>query len=83
MKPNPSTITLPDLRDFCAQRIARYKAPRSLVIVDDLPRDSTGKVAKSALRRYGEQPDVQANAVTGGRYMSSSDPTTCHIINHR
>lgn len=47
-----ATLTLEELRDFCGTRIARYKAPRSLVIVDNLPRNSTGKVAKPALRAY-------------------------------
>jgi fatty-acyl-CoA synthase len=55
-----ATVTLEDLREFCAGRIARYKAPRSLVIIDDLPRNSTGKVSKPALRAYGEEPGVQA-----------------------
>jgi fatty-acyl-CoA synthase len=51
-----TVITLEGLREYCAGRIARYKAPRSLVIVDDLPRNSTGKVSKPALRAYGPGP---------------------------
>jgi feruloyl-CoA synthase len=47
-----ATVTLEELRDYCAERIARYKAPRSLVIVDDLPRNPTGKISKPALRAY-------------------------------
>ena len=47
-----TTITLEELRDYCGARIARYKAPRSLVIVEDLPRNTTGKVSKAALRGY-------------------------------
>lgn len=47
-----ATVTLEGLRDFCAERIARYKAPRSLVLVDDLPRNPTGKISKPALRAY-------------------------------
>lgn len=50
-----ATLTLQDLREFCAQRIARYKAPRSLIVVDDLPRNPTGKVSKPALRAYTSQ----------------------------
>jgi fatty-acyl-CoA synthase len=45
-----ATVTLEALREFCAERIARYKAPRSLVVVDDLPRNPTGKISKPALR---------------------------------
>jgi fatty-acyl-CoA synthase len=36
-------------------RIARYKIPRSTVLVDDLPRTASGKVRKGELReRFGE-----------------------------
>lgn len=45
-----ATLTLDAVREHCAEHIARYKAPRSLVIVDDLPRNTTGKVSKAALR---------------------------------
>ena len=31
--------------------IARYKFPRSLVIVDSLPRNTTGKISKAELRK--------------------------------
>jgi fatty-acyl-CoA synthase len=47
-----AAVTLADLREYCAGRIARYKAPRSLVVVDDLPRNPTGKISKPALRAY-------------------------------
>jgi fatty-acyl-CoA synthase len=47
-----ATITLEALRDFCAGHIARYKAPRSLVVVDELPRNPTGKISRPALRAY-------------------------------
>jgi len=36
-----------DVRD----RLAHFKAPREVTIVDDLPKSGTGKVVKSALRR--------------------------------
>ena len=35
---------------FCRERLAAYKRPRSLVIVDALPRNPSGKVLKTALR---------------------------------
>ncbi|WP_426706796.1 AMP-binding protein [Corynebacterium auriscanis] len=34
----------------CRARIAGYKVPRDIVILDELPRTSTGKVRKNALR---------------------------------
>jgi acyl-CoA synthetase (AMP-forming)/AMP-acid ligase II len=39
---------------FCATRIARYKRPKSVVFVDELPRLPSGKVRKNVLReQYG------------------------------
>jgi fatty-acyl-CoA synthase len=45
-------LTLEALREHCAEHIARYKAPRSLVIIDELPRNTTGKVSRPALRAH-------------------------------
>jgi fatty-acyl-CoA synthase len=39
-----------ELIDHCRARIARYKAPKSVEVVDELPRTSTGKVQKHQLR---------------------------------
>jgi long-chain acyl-CoA synthetase len=38
------------LSAFCAGRIAAYKIPRELALVDALPRNANGKVLKTALR---------------------------------
>jgi acyl-CoA synthetase (AMP-forming)/AMP-acid ligase II len=48
-----ATITLNDLREYCTGRIAHFKAPRSLVLVDSIPCNTTGKVAKNELRKTG------------------------------
>jgi len=40
-----------ELIEFCRANLANYKVPRSVVIVDELPRNATGKVMKAALRR--------------------------------
>lgn len=37
------------LQDHCRERIAPYKVPRGIFFVDDLPKNSTGKVVKSEL----------------------------------
>jgi fatty-acyl-CoA synthase len=43
-----------DLVEFLAERLARYKHPKALEIVDALPRNPAGKVLKTELRlRYG------------------------------
>ncbi|MFN3982182.1 MAG: AMP-binding protein, partial [Caldilinea sp.] len=36
---------------FCRQRLAAYKAPKRIVFVDALPRNTMGKVQKTELRR--------------------------------
>ncbi len=43
-----------DLEEFLGDRLARYKRPREVVVVDALPRNASGKVVKPLLReRYG------------------------------
>ncbi len=39
------------LRAHCAARLAPYKVPRAVIIVDDLPKNASGKVLKAALAR--------------------------------
>lgn len=47
-------LTLEELRLSCDGRLARYKQPKHLVIVEELPRNVTGKISKPALRAaYG------------------------------
>lgn len=43
-------LTLAELQEFAAGKLARYKLPRHLRIVDALPRNPTGKVLKYRLR---------------------------------
>ncbi|MBX4421482.1 acyl-CoA synthetase, partial [Mycobacterium tuberculosis] len=44
------TVTLEELREFAADRLARYKLPLRLEFVDALPRNPSGKVLKFQLR---------------------------------
>lgn len=49
---NPGTdLTLEELKDFCRGKIAGYKIPNILKIVDEIPRNVTGKVKKVDLRQ--------------------------------
>lgn len=55
-------LDLADLNDFLTERLARYKHPKHLEIVDALPRNPAGKVLKTELRnRFGDQKPVDAN----------------------
>lgn len=62
--PKPgSTVTLEDIRTHFAEAgIARQKTPEQLVIVADMPRNSTGKVLKHELRARAKQ---EAAVTTG------------------
>lgn len=43
-------VELADLVEHCTGRLARFKHPRSVVIVESLPRNTLGKVQKDQLR---------------------------------
>ncbi len=43
-------IDLDEYQNFLADRLARFKHPKGLVIVDQLPRNGMGKIEKSVLR---------------------------------
>jgi fatty-acyl-CoA synthase len=44
-------LTIEGLREFCAGRIAHFKVPRYLWIVDEFPMTVTGKVRKTEMRQ--------------------------------
>ena len=50
LKPQTS-LTLEQLREFLESRLARYKLPRELRLVEVMPRNPNGKVAKIELRK--------------------------------
>ncbi|MBB4660441.1 long-chain-fatty-acid--CoA ligase [Conexibacter arvalis] len=50
-----AALTEEDVTAFMADRLARYKQPRRIVLVDELPRSPSGKVVKGELRtRYAD-----------------------------
>jgi acyl-CoA synthetase (AMP-forming)/AMP-acid ligase II len=49
-----ATLTPEELIAFCKQRLAGYKAVKSVEIVDVLPKNSTGKILKKELRKKWE-----------------------------
>jgi fatty-acyl-CoA synthase len=53
-------LTLGDLTQFMSGRLASFKMPKDLVVVDELPRNAGGKVTKGVLRDLDRQriPDV-------------------------
>ena len=58
-------LDLDDLDQFLTERLARYKHPKALEIVDALPRNPAGKVLKTELRaRFGAQILIDAGEST-------------------
>ena len=46
------TVTEERLRQHLVERLARYKVPKRIVFVDDLPKSAAGKILRSEARRY-------------------------------
>lgn len=60
-------LRIEDLREFLTDRLARYKHPKALEIVDALPRNPAGKVLKTELRlRYGACVNVERRSASAG-----------------
>lgn len=43
-----------EILNYCREKLAGYKVPRQIQIIDELPRNASGKVLKKALRDYTE-----------------------------
>ena len=58
-------LRIEDLDEFLRERLARYKHPKGLEIVDALPRNPAGKVLKTELRtRYGGSSVPQSGSTS-------------------
>lgn len=49
-----ASLTAEDLIRFCDGKLARYKTPRQVAFVDDLPKSDSGKILKRALRELSQ-----------------------------
>jgi fatty-acyl-CoA synthase len=59
------TLTIEQLREFCADKIAHHKIPRYLRLTDEFPMTVTGKVQKFKMRDMSiEELDLQSAAAT-------------------
>ena len=54
--PQSEGVTESELIEHCHQHLAGYKRPRSVVFVDELPRNVMGKVLKRDLREQYSYP---------------------------
>ena len=59
----PGNTTKPEeLIEYCRGKIATYKLPREVVIVNELPRTPTGKLLRRVLRQKDLELAVGAKA---------------------
>jgi fatty-acyl-CoA synthase len=66
-----SALELSDLDGFLTERLARYKHPKHLEVVDALPRNPAGKVLKTELRnRFGTGKFVDADESSSAATVS-------------
>ncbi|MDX6606746.1 MAG: hypothetical protein QOD14_1286 [Solirubrobacterales bacterium] len=52
VKEDGSDLSEEDLKEHVKENLARYKVPREIVFVDELPRNATGKVLKRELAEH-------------------------------
>lgn len=45
-----ATLTEAEVIDFCKERLARFKCPKAVRVVDALPKSPIGKILKKELR---------------------------------
>lgn len=55
MRDGAPPLTVEQLREFCAGRLAHFKVPRYLRVVDEFPMTVTGKVRKDEMRRQAAE----------------------------
>ena len=51
-----------DLKEFCRQHLANFKSPKHIFLVDELPRNPSGKILKTELRSRQETLLAQTTA---------------------
>lgn len=55
-----ATLTYEQLAAFLGERLARYKIPKSMVLLEEIPRNATGKIRKDRLRSMFSGAPVHA-----------------------
>jgi fatty-acyl-CoA synthase len=65
-----------DLKAHVKSNLARYKVPREIVFMDELPRNATGKLLKRELQEHGEDAEGEKGDETGGSAGSSDADET-------
>ena len=61
-----SPLTATDIVAYCAQRLAAYKVPRHIELLDELPHNSTGKIARTEVRKLLDERSPAGRAGSAG-----------------
>lgn len=56
------TVNTKMLREHLSQHVAHYKIPRRFIVIEDLPRNATGKILKKEIRKLYRESSAQKNA---------------------
>ncbi|UJR62958.1 medium-chain fatty-acid--CoA ligase [Dickeya zeae] len=79
LKENYHTLTLEEvIAFFCRKRVAKYKYPEHLVVIDRLPRTASGKIRKYLLRQDIIQR-LGLAALQAGAAEPAISGTTLHV----
>jgi len=46
--------TLVEIKEICNKHLGRYKIPKKIIVIDELPKTSVGKIDKKALQMYAK-----------------------------
>jgi len=49
------TLSEEDVVAYCRKNLAAYKAPRSIVFMDELPKSAVGKILRREIKRVDEE----------------------------
>ena len=49
------TLSEEDVVAYCRKNLASYKAPRSIVFIDELPKSAVGKILRREIKRVDEE----------------------------
>jgi acyl-CoA synthetase (AMP-forming)/AMP-acid ligase II len=49
-----ASVTVDDLKQHVRDSLANYKVPREIIVLDELPRSSTGKISRRDLHGHLE-----------------------------
>ncbi|MGH2319269.1 fatty acid--CoA ligase family protein [Planococcus sp. SE5232] len=49
------SVSVEDLKAYCAEHLAKYKVPRQFEVLDELPKNTTGKILRRSLKDQAMQ----------------------------